>query len=189
MAEVRHVPPELSSFVGRAAELAAVGDLVTAGQVLTLVGPGRVREHPTAGPRPPGPGRGLARRRRLGGTGARGDGRHVVHRMAEALDLLLPAGSERERQLLIVVDNCEHVLDGAAHVISAVLSRCPRVAVLATSRVGGALPSSRVRSMPVTKVYTPPSGCTAGTWWVTTTSGRRAGPVGPSAPHHGTDVS
>jgi ABC-type uncharacterized transport system YnjBCD ATPase subunit len=40
MPAVHHLPSELSSFVGRAAELAAIGEAVAAGQVLTLVGPG-----------------------------------------------------------------------------------------------------------------------------------------------------
>ena len=38
------------------------------------------------------------------------------------------------RQLLLVLDNCEHVLDGAATLADAVVLGCPGVAVLATSR-------------------------------------------------------
>jgi predicted ATPase len=39
------------------------------------------------------------------------------------------------RDLLLVVDNCEHLLDETARVVDAVLRRCPRVRVLATSRI------------------------------------------------------
>jgi len=39
-----------------------------------------------------------------------------------------------ERQLLLVVDNCEHLLDATAALVGAVLSACPNVTVLATSR-------------------------------------------------------
>lgn len=39
-----------------------------------------------------------------------------------------------DRRLLIVLDNCEHLLDGAAARISALLRSCPGVALLATSR-------------------------------------------------------
>jgi predicted ATPase len=40
----------------------------------------------------------------------------------------------RFRQALLMLDNCEHVLDAAAEVATAVASRCPHVQVLATSR-------------------------------------------------------
>ncbi|SFP82547.1 Predicted ATPase [Geodermatophilus dictyosporus] len=40
----------------------------------------------------------------------------------------------RERSLLLVVDNCEHVLEHAARLVGEVVQRCPRVVVLATSR-------------------------------------------------------
>lgn len=38
------------------------------------------------------------------------------------------------REVLLVVDNCEHVLDAAAELIDETLAACPRVRVLATSR-------------------------------------------------------
>ena len=38
------------------------------------------------------------------------------------------------KQLLVLVDNCEHVIDAAASLIDDVLGRCPNVTVLATSR-------------------------------------------------------
>ena len=36
--------------------------------------------------------------------------------------------------MLIVFDNCEHLLDGVATIVDAVISDCPTVAVIATSR-------------------------------------------------------
>jgi len=45
------------------------------------------------------------------------------------------------RSLLLVLDNCEHLVAEVAHVVDALLSRAPQVRVLATSRqslgVGG----------------------------------------------------
>jgi predicted ATPase/class 3 adenylate cyclase len=38
------------------------------------------------------------------------------------------------RDVLLVIDNCEHVLDAAAHLVDEILERCPRVSALATSR-------------------------------------------------------
>ncbi len=40
----------------------------------------------------------------------------------------------RDRRLLLVLDNCEHVLDAAAHLVDAVLRGCPQVKVLVSSR-------------------------------------------------------
>ena len=51
-----------------------------------------------------------------------------------------------------------------------------------------ALACSSALSMPsVTYLYTAPGGFLAGTSCVTTNTGRRAAPLGPSAPHHGSE--
>ena len=38
------------------------------------------------------------------------------------------------RPALLVIDNCEHVLDGAAELVQAIVAGCPQVRMLATSR-------------------------------------------------------
>jgi predicted ATPase len=67
----------------------------------------------------------------------------VPTRVASALDVReapgRPAGDAivdhlRSRRGLVVVDNCEHVLDGCAEVCSALLAGCPDVSLLGTSR-------------------------------------------------------
>ncbi len=40
------------------------------------------------------------------------------------------------KQLLLVLDNCEHLLDAVARLVDAIEHRCPKVSVLATSREG-----------------------------------------------------
>ncbi len=40
----------------------------------------------------------------------------------------------KHRQLLLLIDNCEHLIEAAASLVSTVLTRCPGVSVLATSR-------------------------------------------------------
>src|SRR5215831_13101245 len=40
----------------------------------------------------------------------------------------------RDRKLLLVVDNCEHLIDSCAHLADSLLSACRRVRILATSR-------------------------------------------------------
>ena len=67
----------------------------------------------------------------------------VAHAVATTLGLSQRQGSTiertvieylRDRELLLVVDNCEHVLARAAGLLDAVLRHCPGVALLATSR-------------------------------------------------------
>ena len=68
----------------------------------------------------------------VGAAGASGD---PIDDMARLL-----AGIE----LLLVVDNCEHVQDEAAHTVLALLERCPQLRVLATSRETLRLPGELV---------------------------------------------
>ncbi len=52
------------------------------------------------------------------------------------------------RQLLLVLDNCEHLLEAAAQLVLAIEHRCPRVTVLATSREGLGIEGERILSVP-----------------------------------------
>ncbi len=60
----------------------------------------------------------------------------------------------RPKHLLLVLDNCEHVLDEAARLASAIVRGCPRVTVLATSRAPLGLASERV--LAVSPLAVPP---------------------------------
>jgi DNA-binding SARP family transcriptional activator len=40
----------------------------------------------------------------------------------------------RDRKMLLVLDNCEHLVDAAAQLVDTLLSACPRLSLLATSR-------------------------------------------------------
>src|SRR5690606_25131597 len=55
--------------------------------------------------------------------------------------------------LLIVLDNCEHVVDACAELADRLLQRCPRVRILATSRQPLGIPGER--SWPVPPLATP----------------------------------
>ncbi|EPH42085.1 BTAD domain-containing putative transcriptional regulator [Streptomyces aurantiacus] len=148
------VPVPLTPLVGRTAELARVHALLDDARLVTLTGPGgtgktrlaleaaRERE---SGPTGASPGGGsgsvcfvelapLADGERvtyaiLGALGVR-DGFHA--RGGDATERLLAALEGRE--LLLVLDNCEHVVDDAARVAGLLLGACPGVRVLATSR-------------------------------------------------------
>ena len=52
------------------------------------------------------------------------------------------------KRLLMVLDNCEHLLAAVAELVDMILKRCPRVAVLATSREGLALPGEQIVAVP-----------------------------------------
>ncbi len=57
------------------------------------------------------------------------------------------AGALEGRVRLLVLDNCEHVLDAAADLIEAILARSATVRILATSREGLAVPDEQVRPL------------------------------------------
>jgi predicted ATPase/DNA-binding CsgD family transcriptional regulator len=135
--------PALTSFVGRGDELAEVAGLLRAARMVTVAGPGGVGKTRFAGE--------VARR--VAGRFADGawlvelaalqDGALLPVAVAGALRLSLdPSRPAQEslaialarRQLLLVLDNCEHLLPAAAALCRAVLLTADDVRVLATSR-------------------------------------------------------
>src|SRR4029077_4046164 len=70
---------------------------------------------------------------------------------AEPMDRLIAA--LRERETLLILDNCEHVIEAAAAFAHRVLGECPRLRILATSReplgiTGEALWQGEPRALP-----------------------------------------
>src|SRR5437870_9709916 len=61
----------------------------------------------------------------------------------------------RDKQLLLVVDNCEHLLAAAAQVVAEVLKAAPDVRVLATSREPLSISGEHV--IPVAPLELPPA--------------------------------
>ncbi|MEU7133998.1 BTAD domain-containing putative transcriptional regulator [Streptomyces sp. NPDC046261] len=65
---------------------------------------------------------------------------------ATALDPLARLAEHcAQRRMLLVLDNCEHVIDAAARLAETLLAHCPGVTVLATSREPLAVPGELVR--------------------------------------------
>src|SRR5580704_5103370 len=139
---------ELTTFVGKDADVAAVRELIAARRLTTLIGPGGSGKTRLAtetartllGDLPDGAwlvdlaaigADGDVAQAALAGLGLRdallGDAPN-----AEPTDRLIAA--IRERETLLILDNCEHVIESAALFAHRVLGECQRLRILATSR-------------------------------------------------------
>jgi len=152
-----NLPAELSSFVGRRHELASVRDGLAAHRLVTLLGPGGVgktrlafraaadQERTMAGGAwvaelAPVLVPDLVPETVVGALGIRSiDGGSPTERLVSHL---------RDRQLLLVLDNCEHVQEAAAALAAELLASCPGVRVLVTSRHALGLPGELVLTVP-----------------------------------------
>jgi predicted ATPase/DNA-binding SARP family transcriptional activator len=139
---------ELTSYIGKDADVAAVRDLVAEHRLTTLIGPGGSGKTRLAtetartllGDLPDGvwlvelaaiSADGDVAQATLAGFGLRdallGDAQNL-----EPTDRLIAA--IREREVLLVLDNCEHVIESAAAFAHRLLGECRRLRILATSR-------------------------------------------------------
>lgn len=163
-----NLPASLLPLVGRDTEIAAVAEMTASTRLVSLVGPGgagktalafavahRVREAYADG----------AWVVRLAPVAAASD---IPLAAAESLGVPLdgaaPSAHVRDRliaflarrRMLLVVDNCEHVVDSAARLVDEILAGCPDVAVLATSREALAVPGEV--QVTVAPLAFPPAG-------------------------------
>jgi predicted ATPase len=152
-----NLPLQVSSFIGRETELARVGKALGEARVVTLTGVGGVGKTRLAL-------RAAAEvlpRYREGAwlveLQAVRDPEAVAGAVATVFRLADRAGMStmesvieflRSKQLLLVLDNCEHLLDPIAELVDALERACPGVAVLATSRQGLALEGERMVAVP-----------------------------------------
>ena len=158
----------MSSLVGRGPEIAAVLQRLRTARAVTLTGPGGCGKTR------------LALRVAALAEAGFGDGARLVELAPLTDPALVPASvaqalgvSERDaptpaaglvrelagRELLVVLDNCEHVLAAAAGLVATLLARCPRVRFLATSRERLDVPGELV--VPVPPLGLPADGSAA----------------------------
>ena len=137
------LPAERSSFVGRRAELAEVRRLLSAARLVTLVGPGGVGKTRLALRAAADLQRSFPDGTVLADLAAVTDPALVAQQVAAACDVRDSSGRwlpgsladvVGRRQLLLVLDNCEHLRDACAVLVDTLLAACPRLRVLATSR-------------------------------------------------------
>ncbi len=146
-----YLPAPLTRFVGREAELARAAALLAEARLLTLTGPGGAGKTRLA--------LGLASivaHRFPDGTwfvdfSSLSGGEFLWDQVAITLGVREPGGGRSlaeavahrlaERRALLVLDNCEHVVDAAAEVTAGLLAAAPALRMVATSReplgVGG----------------------------------------------------
>ncbi|MEV0893995.1 BTAD domain-containing putative transcriptional regulator [Promicromonospora sp. NPDC050262] len=149
-----NVRAALTSFVGRDADLAVVRGLVADHRLTTLVGPGGAGKTRLAteiagllaADLPDG-----AWLVELAPLGPDDDVAQAALTALELRDALLGEGSTldatdrvvaavRDREALLVLDNCEHVIDSVARFAERVLGECRRLRILATSREAVGIP-------------------------------------------------
>jgi predicted ATPase/DNA-binding CsgD family transcriptional regulator len=138
-----NLPAPLTPLVGRRAELEGIGETIRRCRLITLTGPGGVGKTRLALE--------LARRQ----IGRRADGVWLVDLASapQAPDVAaetartLDVRSRRDatwtdalqsyladRDPLVVLDNCEHVVEASARLADSLLASCPNVRIMATSR-------------------------------------------------------
>ncbi|WP_218025045.1 BTAD domain-containing putative transcriptional regulator, partial [Nocardia pseudovaccinii] len=139
---------ELTSFVGKNGDIAAVRELIAAHRLTTVTGPGGSGKTRLAletartllDDLPDG-----AWLVELASVGAGGDVAQSAIAALGLRDALLGAAPNaepmdrliaalRERETLLILDNCEHVIDAAAAFAHRLLGECQRLRILVTSR-------------------------------------------------------
>jgi predicted ATPase/class 3 adenylate cyclase len=152
-----NLPAAVSSFVGRDEEVADVVDLLGDARLVTLTGVGGVGKTR------------MALEVAAQAAPAFRDGAWVVElarvrdadAVATVISATLRAASRPEldpidaltefltaKEILVVLDNCEHLLDGVARVVRTLLPQCERLRILATSREGLAIRGERILAVP-----------------------------------------
>ncbi|RKT67366.1 putative ATPase [Saccharothrix variisporea] len=153
----RHVlPAQLTSFVGRGEEVRLVGKALDEARLVTLLGPGGAGKTrlavEVAATRPgdvffvdlsPLGAGGDVPLAVVTALGLREDGRRAARAPRERLVAALSG-----REVLLVLDNCEHVVEDAAGLAGALLVACPGLRVLATSREALGVTGETVRPVP-----------------------------------------
>lgn len=152
-----NLPAQVSSFIGRAAEVSSVAAALRVSRIVTITGVGGVGKTRLAMqiaadllPR-------YTEGAWLVELASVRDPADVVEAVAAAFHLANRAGPSlldalvemlAQKVLLLVLDNCEHVLGAVATLVARIERCCPGVVVLATSREGMAIDGEQLIALP-----------------------------------------
>ncbi len=164
-----NLPLQLTSFIGREKEILQVKRLLLGDRFVTLTGPG-----------------GTGKTRLALQVGAEllelfpdgvwlvelaslADPLLVPHTIAATLDVRESSGRPvntvlidylHSKEMLLILDNCEHILSATAQIVTALLQACPNLCVIATSREALDIPGEMTFRVPSLSVpdarHTPP---------------------------------
>lgn len=138
-----NLPMTLTSFVGRERQIDDVAALLDGTRLLTLTGTGGSGKTRLALEVAAGAAAGYPDGVRLAELAPVADGDEVTAAVAAALGADRPGRRPVQdrlaqhigaRRMLVVLDNCEHVVDVCATLAQRLLSSCPQLSILATSR-------------------------------------------------------
>ena len=134
-----NLPAQPTAFVGRLPELAAVQRMLSSSRLVTITGTGGVGKSRIALRVASGQVDRYADGVWLVELAAVGEASSVEAQVASTLSLGLVTSDDlvkqlRDRSMLLVLDNCEHVVDAVAGLVDALLQHCPDVSILTTSR-------------------------------------------------------
>ncbi len=156
-----NLPLQLKSFVGREREIAAISALIEKHRLVTLVGSGGVGKTRTSL---------QVAANLLDGSGdgvwfielaPLSSGDYIPTTIAQAMSLTLSADGDpvvnlvnalKSKRMLLIFDNCEHMVEQSSRVIAAILRGCPHVKVLASSRQGLGIEGEETYRMPSLEV-------------------------------------
>ena len=164
-----NLPAQLTSFIGRKKEIAAVKQLIANNRLTTLIGPGGtgktrlslevgadllntfpdgvwfVELAPITDPA-------LVPQATATALGLREEpGRPLIETLGSYL---------RPKTALLILDNCEHLIDASARIAETLLQTCPQLRILTSSREGLSIPGEalyRVPSLSVPAAHSQPA--------------------------------
>src|SRR5947207_6207038 len=159
-----NLPAEAASFVGRRRELAELRKKLATVRIVSLVGPGGVGKTRLAIRAATDLARGFPAGAWLVELADVRDSRLVANAGIAALDLRDQAATDpvalllgylENKELLLVLDNCEHLLDAASVLVTEVIRAAPGVRIVATSREPLSAPGEHVLPVPPLELPSP----------------------------------
>ncbi|PPI99697.1 protein kinase [Nocardia nova] len=161
---VGNLPFELTSFVGRRTQVSEVGNLLATSRLVTLTGIGGVGKSRLAVRVAHTVKADFSDGVWLVELGDMRDPALLADVVATAVGLRSRAAGPvfdvltrylSTRDLLLILDNCEQVIDAVTRLTEALLKACPRVRILATSREGLDLGGESVFAVPPLPIFDP----------------------------------